>query len=158
MTITLPANSINLVARLFFLVLTFLLEYGFINFELRDPNIGDSIYLMYFLILLIGYLSLIIIVSLLSINKVQIDTTANSITFVSLFSKKTIATVDIDQYLDAIHSNPFKTFYGLLIKTNNNKTIQVAGQNIKSLSELKNYLNERKISYAGQKKMRFPFN
>jgi len=153
------------------LVVTFFLGYLLINFGLKEPNNGHvvfritaihfefkAIYFIYFLIVTIGFLALTIIDSLLSINKVQVDTTLNSITFVRLLGKQTIATADINEYFEIVHKNAFKGWTGLLIKTNDNKTIQVAGQNIKSLSDLKDYLTERKIFYAGQKKMKFPFN
>ncbi len=169
--LTLPTNTANFIGRLFFLVGTFFLGYLFINFGLKDPNNGQvvfritvihfefkAVYVMYILIVIIIFLALTIIDSLLSINKVQIDTTLDSITFVRLFGKQTIATADINEYFETLHKNAFKGWVGLLIKTNNNKPIQVAGQNVKSLSDLKNYLNNRKIFYAGQKKMRFPFN
>ena len=113
---------------------------------------------MYFFIALIGFLAFSFILSLLSIIKVEVDTTAGSITFIGLLSKKTIATADIKEYLETVHKNPFKAWYGLLIKTHDNQTIQLAGQNIESLSELKDYLTDKKISYAGQRKMKFPFN
>jgi hypothetical protein len=169
--LTLSTNSGNFIGRLFFLVVTFFLGYLFINFGLKEPNNGHvifritaihfefkTVYLIYFLIVIIGFLALTIIDSLLSINKVQIDTTLDSITFVRLFSKQTIAIADINEYFETFHKNAFKGWYGLLIKTNDNRTIQVAGQNIKSLSDLKDYLNDKKIFYAGQKKMKFPFN
>jgi hypothetical protein len=169
--LTLSTNSGNFIGRLFFLVVTFFLAYLFINFGLKEPKMDNvvfqitaihfefkAIYVMYFLIIIICFLALTIIDSLLSINKVQVDTTLDSITFIRLFSKQTIATTDINEYFETVHRNAFKSWTGLLIKTNNNKTIQVAGQNVKSLSDLKDYLNERKIFYAGQKKMNFPFN
>jgi len=167
----LPTNLANFIGRLFFLALTICIGYFFINFGLKEPNNGHvifqitaihfefkAIYLMYFLILTNGFLALTIVNSLLSFNKVQVNTTLNSITFVRLFGKQIIATADITEYFETVHRNAFKGWTGLLIKTNDNKTIQVAGQNIKSLSDLKDYLNERKIFYAGQKKMKFPFN
>lgn len=169
--LTLPTNLTNFIGRLFFLVVTFFLEYLFINFGLKEPNNGyvvfritqihleiKAIYIMYFLIIIICFLALTIINSLLSINKVQVDTTINSITFIKLFGKLTIATIDISEYSETVHNNGLKSWIGLLIKTNDNKTIQVAGQNIKFLSDLKDYLNDRKVFYAGQKKMKFPFN
>ena len=169
--LTLPTNFANFIGRLLFLIVIFWMEYLFINFGLKEPNNGDVIfrisaihfefkvvYILYFLITIIGYLGLTIIGSLLSFNKVQVDTANGSITFVGLFNKRTISTIDITEYFETIHRNAFKVWYGLLIKTNDNKTTQVAGQNIKSLSDLKNYLDDRKISNAGQKKMKFPFN
>ena len=113
---------------------------------------------MYLLIAVIGFLALTILSSLLTINKIVIDMVGNTITFIRLFSKQTIATVDIKEYFDTVHRNPFKSWQGLVIKTSDNKSIQVAGQNIKSLSDLKDYLNHQKIFCAGQKNMYFPFN
>jgi hypothetical protein len=153
------------------LSVTFFVGYLFINFGLKEPNNGHVIfkitaihfefkaaYIMYLLIIIIGFLALIILTSVLSINKVLVDTTNNTITFVALFSKQTIATIDIKEYFDTVHRNAFKSWQGLLIRTRDNKSIQVAGQNIKSLSDLKDYLNGKKIFCAGQKKMKFPFN
>jgi len=169
--LTLSTNSANFIGRLFFLVVTFFLGYIFVKLGLQESNNGHvvfritaihfefkTIYIMYFLILIVCFLALTIIVSLISINKVQVDTAIDSITFVSLFKKQTIDTADIIEYFETVHRNPYKVWYGLLIKTKDNTTIQVAGQNINSLSELKDYLEERKISYAGQKKMKFPYN
>ncbi|MEO6455375.1 MAG: hypothetical protein ABIN97_14945 [Ginsengibacter sp.] len=169
--LTLPTNSANFIGRLFFLAVTFLMGYLFINFGLKEPNNGKvifkitalhfefkAVYIMYFLIGTIGFLALTILSSLLTVNKVVVDTTSDVITFTGLFGKQTIATVDISEYFETVHTNTFKSWTGLLIKTNDNKTIQVAGQNIKSISDLKDYLDERKIFYAGRKKMKFPFN
>jgi hypothetical protein len=169
--LTLPTNSTNLIGRLFFLVVTFFLAYLFINFGLKEPNTGHVIFqikalhfhlkvihFLYFLIAVIGFLALIIVASLLSINKVQIDTTADTIIFSGLLTKRTVAINDISEYFETVHRNRFKVFYGLLLKINGDRTIQVAGQNVKSLSHLKDYLNDRKINCVGQKKMRFPFN
>ena len=168
---TLHTNSANFMGRLLFLVVTLFAGYIFVNFGLKDPHSGHVIfqitaihfvfkviYIMYLLIAIIGFLTLTIISSLLAINKVQVDTIRNTITFIGPFSKQTIATIHIKEYFETVHINTFKTWLGLLIKTGDNKSIQVAGQNIKSLSDLKNYLNANNIFYAGQKKMRFPFN
>jgi hypothetical protein len=167
--LTFSINSANFIGRVFFLLLAFFMIYIFMTLGLRESNNGPVIfsigtfdfkplYLLFFIVAVICYLAVTIAASLLSINKVQVDTSINSITFVGLFTKKTIATVDISEYYQTVHSNAFKVWYGLLIKTSDNKTIQVAGQNIKSLSGFKDYLNDRKIFYAGQKKMKFPFN
>jgi len=169
--LTLPTNSANFIGRLFFLVGTFFIGYLFINFGLKEPNNGHVIfkitaihfefkvvYIMYLLIAIIGFLALTILSSLLTVNKVVVDMTSNTMTFIRLFSKQTIAAIDIKEYFDTVHRNAFKSWQGLLIKTSDNKSIQVAGQNIKSISDLKDYLNDKKISCAGQKKMKFPFN
>ena len=104
------------------------------------------------------FLGYTIVYMLLGINTIKVDTNLNRITFVSLFSKQTIATEDINEYYETNLKAKFRTWNGLLIKTYDNKTIQVTAQNISSLSGFKNYLNERKIHCAGKGKMRFPFN
>jgi hypothetical protein len=162
--LTLPTNSANFIGRLFFLVVTFSMCYFFINFGLKDANNGHVIfeisaihfvfkvvYLTYLLIGTIAFLALTIITSLLGINKIQVNTLSDTITFVGLLAKKTITINDISEYLETIHRNPFKAFYGLLIKLKDDTTIQVAGQNIKSLSEFKQYLNDKKVNCVGQK-------
>ena len=168
---TLPTNLTNFIGRLFFLALTFCIGYLFINFGLKEANNDHvifkitslhfefkAVYIMYFLIATIGFLALTILSSLLSVNKVVVDTTSDLITFSGLFSKQTIAAVDIKEYFDTVHQNAYKSWQGLLIKTNDNKSIQVAGQNVKLLSDLKGYLRDKQIFCAGQKKMKFPFN
>lgn len=169
--LTLPTNYSNFIARLFFLAGTFFIGFLLVNFGLKDTSnehiifqitaIGfkfKATYLLYFVIAVMGFLAFTIIASLLSINKVQIDRTIDSITFTGLISKYSIASSDISEYFETFHRNAFKGWEGLLIKTTDKKTIQVTGQNIQSLSDLKDYLNEKKIFYSGQKKMKFPFN
>jgi len=169
--LTLPTNSANFFGRVFFLIVTFFLGYLFINFGLKEPNNGSVIFkisainfefkiihIVYFLITITGFLTFTIIVSLLSFNRIQIDTTSGTITFTGLVSRKIISIRDISEYFETTHRNRFKMFRGLLLKLRDKKTIQVAGQNIESLSDLKNYLDERGINCVGQKKMKFPFN
>jgi hypothetical protein len=169
--LTLPTNTANFIGRFFFLAFTFIIGYLFINFGLKEANKGPvlfritvihldfkAIYLMYFLIIIVGFLAFTIIDSLLSINQIQIDTVANIITFIKPLDKQTIATDDIKEYFETVHKNAFKSWTGLLIKTNDNKTIQVAGQNVKSLPHFKDYLKQKNIHYAGQKRMKYPFN
>lgn len=168
--LTLPTNSTNIIGRIFFLTLSFFIIFLLIKFGLKDPGNEHVVfrialihfsfkagYVLYILIAIIGFLILIIIVSLFSINKILIDTTINSITFFSLFRKQTIPTAGISEYHVTVHKNAFKAWHGLLIKTKENKEIQIAGQNIKSISTLRDYLTDKKILFAGEKKMKFPF-
>ena len=59
--------------------------------------------------------------------------------------------------MQILPTNSYKTFHGLLINLKNDKTLQVAGQNIRCLSDLRDYFNDKKIFYAGQQKMTVPF-
>lgn len=169
--LTFPTNLTNFILRLLLLFILFFIEYLFFNLGLKVPGIEKAmfrinaihlefklIYFMYCLILMVFFFALTIVSSLLAINKIEVDTNTDSITFIRLFSKQALSTSDISKYFDTVHKNNFRSWTGILIKTNDNKTIQVTGQNIKSLSDLKNYLSERKIFCGGQRKMIFPFN
>jgi len=167
----LPTNTLNFALRIFSLIVTFFLGYLFLNFGLNDPGVQKVIfriqlihfefkglYLMYLLIAAVGFLAVTIAVSLLSINKVQIDTSTGRLTFSSILAKETVNTSEIKEYFETIKTNPYKTFRGLLLNVKGNKPIQVAGQNVKSLSDLKDYLADRNVHFGGTRKMKFPFN
>ena len=49
-------------------------------------------------------------------------------------------------------------FVGLLLKLCDGKKIQVVEQNVQRVSDLKNYLRERKVPQGVGQKMKFPFN
>jgi hypothetical protein len=143
--------------------------YIFMKLALKDFNNGRIIfsigtfdfkpfYLLCFIVLVICYLAVTIAASLLSINRVKVDTNTNTLTFIGLFSTKTIVSSDIKEYFETTHRNSFKSFHGLLLKLNDNRRIQIAGQNVGALSDLKDYLNNKRIICGGQTRMKFPFN
>jgi hypothetical protein len=113
---------------------------------------------MYFLLFMIAYLSVTLVLSLSGINKVHIDTNSDIIKLKSLFTSKTIAVADISEYSMTVHRNRAKVFSGLLIKLCDGKKIQVVGQNVHRVSDLKDYLSERKVPQGIGQKMKFPFN
>ena len=169
--LTLQTNTANFIGRIFFLLLTFFLFYLFLIFGLKDPK-GERIvfaitllhfqfkvkYIMYFLLCTVAYLAVTLAPSLLSVNKVQVDTVGDTITLNSLFTSKTFATADIAEYSQTVHRNTVKVFHGLLLKFRDGKKIQVVGQNVKRVSDLKDYLSERKVPQGVGQKMKFPFN
>jgi hypothetical protein len=116
------------------------------------------IFILYFQILALLIVFLWVLFSLASIYKVKVDTNLYKITFFSLFIKQTIRVEDISEYKETYKRAKLRNWKGLLIKTNDGKIIQVTDQNIISLSDFKNYLDEKKIYCAGQTKMIFPFN
>jgi len=167
----LPTNSINFLLRLFNLVVLFFLGYIFINFGLKDPNMEKILfqlkeinfhfkasYLMYFLIATVAFLAITIITSLFKVKKVHIDQVTNTVTFISMFSKRNVQVQEIEQYFETSKANTFKTFHGLLLRLKDNSTIQLADQNLKLLPSFKDYLIEQKIRCGGLRKMKFPFN
>ncbi|WP_205573383.1 hypothetical protein, partial [Flavisolibacter nicotianae] len=167
----LPSNTKNFTGRIFFVLLTLFLFYLFFHFGLSDPKSERVVftvkaidfqfrgkYMLYLLLGIVVYLAVLLIVSLLSINRVCVDITDGAITFYGLFTERTIATTDIASYSETVHRNVAKVFYGLLINLNDGKTVQVAEQNVQNVSDLKAYLNETGIPYNGQQKMKYPFN
>lgn len=146
--LTLETNTANFIGRIFFLILTFFLFYLFLNFGLKDPK-GEQVafaitllhfefkvkYIMYFLLCIIAYLAVILVLSLLSINKVQVDTTSDTITLINLFTSKTLATADISEYSETVHRKSAKVFRGLLLKLCDGKKIQVVEQNVQRVSD-----------------------
>jgi len=168
--LTFSSNSQNLVARVLFFLLTLILIYLFINFGLKEPNNKHVIfkipllhfefkvfYVLYFIIATVLFLAVTIVVSLLSIKKVEVNTFQDSITFTSLLKKETIAINNIADYFETNKGNGYKVFYGLLLRLKDARTIQLAGQNINCLTDLKQYLDEKNITCLGQRKMKFPF-
>lgn len=169
--LTLPTNSTNFIGRIFFLLLTFFLFYLFLNFGVKDPK-GEHIvfaitllhfefrvkYIMYFLVCAVAYLAVLLVVSLLGVNKVQVDTVNDTIKLSSLFTSKTFPTAEISEYSQTIHRNTAKAFFGLLLKFSDGKKIQVVGQNVQRISDLKDYLIERRVPQGIGQKMKFPFN
>ncbi|RTL59326.1 MAG: hypothetical protein EKK37_13600 [Sphingobacteriales bacterium] len=169
--LTLPRNYANIIGRLVMLFLLLLIIIMIATFGLKDPYnenilftiepihfIFKAAYLLYLFTALISFLMIKVLSTLLSINKILIDTNDDSITFFKPFSKKTIKANEINEYYQTTHRNNLKTWQGLIMKTNDNIEIQVAGQNIKSLIILKDYLDNKKILSSGNKKMKFPFN
>jgi hypothetical protein len=167
----LTTNRANFFGRFIFLAGILLLAYVLIKSGLSDPKNGQIIFgvrllhfdfkagfIMYFMIAMVAFLIITIMASLFGINKVQVDTITNTITFFTLFTKRTISIADISEYSETVHKNAFKKFYGLQIRLNDNQAIQIAGQNVRSIADLKEYLTKQEIRYTGQEKMKFPFN
>jgi hypothetical protein len=115
-------------------------------------------YIMYFLLFIIVYLSVTLALSLSGINKVHVDTVSDTIKLKSLFTSKTIAVADISKYTVTVHRNRAKVFSGLLLKLCDGKKMQVVEQNVHRVSDLKDYLSEKKVPQGIGEKMKFPFN
>ena len=156
--LTLHSNFHNIIGRLLLTAITFIAGYIIINFTLKEPGNGKAIYLLYFIISILGYLAFTLTFSLLCTNKIVIDKTIDTITFIGLISKQKISSFDIAEYFEIYAYSRSKEWYGILIKTKNKKTIQVVEQNIKSLYNFKCYLDEIKVLNSGKKKMKYPFN
>ena len=155
---TLSPNKSNLILRTFSLMITCLIAHLLFHYGINESKSSNAILLMYLMIGIIIFLAVTIISSLLAVNKILIDSPSNTISFFGLFFKIKIRFDDINEYAETVHKIRNKIFYGVLIKLKDGRKIHSAGQNVKSLPLLKEYLSANKIKYTGQRKMRFPFN
>jgi hypothetical protein len=168
--LTFSANSTNIIGRVFFLLLTFILIYIFTNIGLKDHNMAHIIfkipplhfkfkvlYIMYFLIAVVIFLAVTIATSLLNINRVEVDMSTGNIRLFSPFKQKTIQINEVTNYFETIHKNAYKEWHGLLIKLKDDTTIQLTGQNINRIGDFKKYLTQKDIVCVGRTRMKFPF-
>ena len=158
-------NSGNLLLRVLAITFIIVLGFPFTNLVFQDPKIGDiifwkikKIHIIYLLILAMSFYIVMVLISIMGIIKVRIDTISDTITLISIFSKKTIRIKEIENYFWTTHKNSIKVFNGILLTLRHGKTIQLTGQNIKSISDFRVFLDDKKVAYAGEKKMKFPFN
>ena len=163
--LTLPTNSVNLIARCFSIVLVTGLGYIFFRHALSDNNAQHIIFLRikvihiaYLFVTVLSFIAMILVASIFSIVKVNIDITLDEITFRSFLNKRTISVTDITTYFKTTHRNQFKEWQGIILETKNNGTIQLAGQNLKSLRDFEKYLIDKSIPCSGERRMKFPFN
>jgi hypothetical protein len=161
----LKPNSGNLLLRILAITFIIVLGFPFTNLVFQDPKIGDiifwkikKIHIIYFLILAMAFYIVMVLISIMGIIKVRVDTISDTISLISIFSKKTIRIKEIENYFWTTHKNSIKVFNGILLTLRQGKTIQLTGQNIKSISDFRDFLDDKKVAYAGEKKMKFPFN
>jgi len=80
---------------------------------------------------------------------VQVDNGSGTTTFTSFLSKKNIPTEDIESYYKTTHTDAIKKWNGILLNLKSGKSIQLGEQNLLSISDFKDYLNEKTISCSG---------
>jgi hypothetical protein len=153
-------NSINLLGRFFLLFIIITLCYNLIENEIINGNNKKEIgtVLIYFMLILFTYLFIIIIISFFGILKVELDKINRTIIFRRAFSVKKISTDEITCfYTTRYKGSRAKPWYGLLLKTSSNKSFKLTEQNLKELSELKEYFEEQGLKYSGEKNSFFSF-
>jgi len=164
--INLRTNYSNLITRCCLLPLLFIAAYFFIHHEIQNPEANSIVFWkvnkiqLFFILVIIPYSIIIFIflLSVLGITNVQVDKGSGTITFTSLLSKKNIPTEDIESYYETTHTNAIKKWNGILLNLKSGKSIQLAEQNLLSISDFKDYLNEKSIPCSGKRRMKFPFN
>jgi hypothetical protein len=161
--LTFQPNRINLFLRCFSIVFAVFMTFIFIS-HLNEVDLEKIIfwkvklrYLFYLLTLVWVFYILTITISLFGIIRVSIDNEIESLTLTSLFSERRISISDIISYNSTLHKNQFKSFSGIRFAFQD-KVIWLAGQNIKKLDELKDFLDKKGVKDNGIIKMKFPFN
>ena len=164
--INLRTNYLNLIIRCCVVLFFFIAAYFLIRNELQNPEANSIIFwkvnkMQLFFVLVITPYSLFIwltIISVLGIINVQVDKGLSTATFTSFLSKKAIPIEDIESYYETTHINIINKWNGVLLKLKSGKSIQLVEQNLLSISDFKDYLNEKTIPCRGKRRMKFPFN
>jgi len=63
---------------------------------------------------------------------------------------------DIDGYFKTVHKTKVSTFNGFLIKMKSGQVVEVTEYNLKSLSEIRDFLGHNKVPLRGNKNSWFP--
>jgi len=163
--LTINTNYWNIILRFFSTIIAILCIPVFIRVGQEDPNNMHvivwkfkAIHMLYFIILVFVFFVFTIVRSLLGIIKVQADDKTGTIIFTTFFLKRIISTGDLENYFVLTHTNAFKEWKGLLLFSKDNKSFQLAGQNLKSIENFEDYLVKKGITCLGERTMKFPFN
>ena len=161
----LKTNTRNIIIRCSVFPFSILLLYLIIHYGFKEPNNNHIlfwkikvIHTLYFMIAVVLIYMYALMLGLLAVLKVEIHLTSGEITFISVIKRETILIHEIKNYFDTVHLNGYKEWQGIILNLNSEKIIQIVGQNINGVSDLKNYLAENAIQCLGTTKMRFPFN
>ncbi len=161
--LNLQPNKINLGLRCVSIIFSICIIPIFVS-HLNDVDLEKIIfwqiklkYLLYLLGLVWIFYILTVIISLLHIIKVNVDEKMETLTVTSLFNKRTVSISNILSYNSTFHKNRYKTFLGIRLVLKDD-IIWLAGQNIRRLDELKDFLSKRGLKDIGPIKMKYPFN
>ncbi len=161
----LKTNTRNIFARCFAFPFSILIVYLIIHYGFKEPNNNHVlfwkfkvIHLLYFMIAAMLFYMFMLLLGFLSVIRVEAQIISGEITLISIIKRETISIHDIKNYFDTIHRNGFKDWQGIILYLNSEKIIQIAGQNVDGIPDLKNYLAEKGVPCSGTRKMKFPFN
>jgi hypothetical protein len=102
----------------------------------------------------------ILIKSFFGIIRVQVDTAAGIISIKRFFSEEKKSLHEISGYYRSIYTRNYRTNYlgrytsisrGLILKTVTGESLNLAEDNLKSISDLQKYLEEKKVDFLGEK-------
>lgn len=136
------------------LVLLFLVEFHIYKLATHE-SLGKGYHLLWISILCYALAVVLIIISLLGIIQVEVDEISGTILFKSLVTKNIIYKNEITSYYSTRYLGRGIKYYGLQLNLENNKTLRLAEQNLKNLSDFKEYLTSNNIDCLGEKLLRF---
>jgi hypothetical protein len=87
---------------------------------------------------------------------VTIYNDATTIRFHHFYKTVKVIGSDIDGYYKTVHKTKVKTFEGLLIKLKSNKVVEVTDYNLKSITEVSDFLTNNKVLLLGDMESWFP--
>ncbi|HEY1870558.1 MAG TPA: hypothetical protein VGG71_05830 [Chitinophagaceae bacterium] len=152
--LTLQTNKLNILGRLFALLIIAGLHYLIIKKiidgqKAHEKNIG----ILFFLVCMLTYVFLGIVSSFFQVLKVRVNKLSGEIILSRLFSTLTIYKDEITGYYTTVYKgSTAKPWRGLLVKTANRKSFRLTGQNLKSIEELKIFFEQENLKYLGEKK------
>jgi hypothetical protein len=150
-------NLKTVIVRLIILILLAMCEYLIIKNFIINGEHKNGAWVLYFLSLILTFLCVNIIVSFLGVIKVDVDGSLNKITCYRLFSKRVISDSDIIGYYASVYNTRHGTSYGRIIKTSDNRIIELNPGNLKDVSRIDDYLNGLDIEFYGEKRSFYPF-
>ncbi|GAC1310831.1 MAG: hypothetical protein NVSMB24_28910 [Mucilaginibacter sp.] len=140
----------RIVLGILFIVGIFII-YGIASAEDRNT------WVLYLLCILLLSLIFGITFSLFGVIKVYADKSSGELTFVRFFSKNTIQSPEISGYYISVYNTRYGMSYGRIIKTTDNKIIELNPGNLKNVLDIDEYLKEQSVESLGEKRSHYPF-
>jgi len=154
----LQTNKLNIVGRIIALLIIVALLYLIIKKGIIEGRVNHEkgIGILYFTVPLLTFVFTVIVSSFFQVLKVRVDIVSGEIIFTKLFSTLVISKQDIIGYYTTIYKGSrAKPWRGLLLKTVDSKSIKLTQQNLKSIHELKELLEQQNLKYLGEKPLLF---
>lgn len=145
--IILRTNSVNFLGRGLILIIIVFLVGMFIYQIQNNPNDEKGNGILIFEIVLFTFVFIGIVRSFFEISEVELDKSLKLIKLKTLFSEKSYK----QELITGFYATYYRGSRGLILKMDNGKKFRLRQQNLKSIPDLKQYLEEESIQYLGEK-------
>ena len=163
--ITLETNRQNLLIRIFLIIS---LAYfstnifgGLRSVTGQKADLGAGVWLFviicyFFAIIALLALVVYILLTFFGIIQVNVDTATDTITLKKFFSETKKSLGEISGYTRTIYTGKYGNSYrGLILKSGAGESYKLTQANLKSISSLEEYLEEKKVNFLGEKRTRY---